>query len=242
MFQFSSAIDTNIQISTYAGHDISIDFLTSSPLKLIKTMKMPSGTGEKSFVYSSTEAKFNMNVFILNNGQVIMNSRFDDNSAGESIHIILFPNNKTILRGVEPPPANTTNPIQNQSQNNSVQNQSNPQNNSQNNTGGGGSSFVWKTYYYYIIGAILLAIIVFFLIRTFKDKISFRKKDVKVRKLSEVADYKESDYKKIAERAEKKVEEMQKEINRLRNEDKIKQIETRIRQEHDEIRRLRRGD
>ena len=161
MLQFTSAIDTKIKVTTYANHDLSIDFLSTSPIKLIKTMKMSSGIGETSFVYSSTESRFNMNVFVFSEGIKVLNSRFDDNVAGESIYLILFSNNKTIVRGFQEEPQNNTGVIQNQSQNNSSQN------NSQNNqsgdaSSGSGSSILSGNTPYYIGGAILLAIIIFF--------------------------------------------------------------------------------
>jgi TolA-binding protein len=43
------------------------------------------------------------------------------------------------------------------------------------------------------------------------------------------------------EGGEKKVEEMQHEVNKLKNQEKVKQIEDRIRQQQEEVRRLRRG-
>jgi hypothetical protein len=238
--QFTSAIETKIKVTTYANHDLSIDFLSTSPVNLIKTMKVSSGTGEVSFTYSSTESRFNMNVFVFSGGVKVLNSRFDDNVAGESIHLILFSNNKTIIRDFQEVTQNNTNNTgvtQNQSQNNSSQN------NSLNNQSGDpspGSSILSGNTPYYIGGAILLVIIVFFLIKIVKNK-PFAKKDVKVRKLSDIHEEHPENYKRAVEQAERKMQDMQREINRLKNQEKIKQMESRVRQEQEEIKKLRRG-
>lgn len=245
MLQLTSAIDTKIKVTTYANHDISIDFLTASPMKLIKTMKMSSGTGETSFVYSSAESKFNMNVFVLNQGQKIINARFDDNAAGEPIHLILFPTNKTIIKDLPeeiPNIINETNNTQvelslNQSQNNSLEDKDKLSLTGSATEGTSSSVLSGKSIYY--IGAIVLLAIIVIVFISIKKKSA--PKELKVRKLSELKSESPKAYKKEAEQAEKKVEEMQKELNRYKNQDKIKQIEARISQEQEEVRRLRRG-
>ena len=68
------------------------------------------------------------------------------------------------------------------------------------------------------------------------------KKDVKIRKLSDIHEEHPENYKRAVGQAERKMQDMQREINRLKNQDKVKQIESRIRQEQDEIRKLRRGE
>ena len=96
-----------------------------------------------------------------------------------------------------------------------------------------------KEIIYYAGGVILFAIIAFFVFRKFGK----RKKEIKVKKLSdwiqEQKQNKPEDYSGIIREAQQKIEDAQKEINRLKNQDKIREAERKLQQDQAEIRRLR---
>ena len=99
-----------------------------------------------------------------------------------------------------------------------------------------------KKVIYVVVGAILLAVVVFFGIRM-KKKLS-GKKDIVVKKLSEMQEEKQEkieDYKETIEKAEKKIREAQNEINSLRNQSRIREMERKLQQDQAELRRLRGG-
>ena len=97
----------------------------------------------------------------------------------------------------------------------------------------------------YILGGILLVVIIFFIVRIIIRRRGERVlPEIKVRKLSEwKASMSAHDNKSRAiEEAERKLQEAQAEINRLKNQDKIRSAERKLKEDQEAIERMKRGE
>lgn len=106
----------------------------------------------------------------------------------------------------------------------------------------------------YIVAGVLLLAVLFVFFVLFKDKIlalfsllsSYRKKtsqNINIRKFSELKEEKKEtyskDYEKIVKDAQRKIDQAQKELTQIRNQDKILEAERRLQQDREELKRLK---
>lgn len=278
LFLLSSvyAIDTKVKVTTYADHELNINFLRSSPLELLESFNLDSGTaGEIEFIFSTEVSNFDVSAFVLNGGQKVVYKRFDDNLAGQSIHLYLFPQDVKIVKDYETLEATTivneTNDavINETAVNDSVENSGDTATEittdtatQQNPTAGitgmatsnEESSLFSNNLIYFILGFLILAAIVFFgmmrLTTIQRRKLGLEDdnkptKSVRVKKLSEklkeIKEIKESkpdEYHSAIEEAEKKIKDAQKEINKLKNAEKIEDLKKRMDKDKEELEHL----
>jgi len=109
-------------------------------------------------------------------------------------------------------------------------------------TGSAIADFFKSKTFYYTLGGIILLVIVFFVIRFLrKMKLGNPNREIKVRKLSEVQQERTEDYRGVIKDAERKIEEAQNDLKRVRNEEQIKAMRRKIAEDENELIKLRRG-
>lgn len=249
LVQLISAIDTEITIKTLPNHNVNINFLNPSPddgvISFDNFNENSGESGNLSFVFSSNEPKFDITVFVMKSTEKIVYERFDNNTAGESLYLILFSQGSEIIKNFE---AVTNQTLEENSTINET-NETEVVNESEDGAKITGSAFFGeeglfsnKTTYY-VIGAIILlgiGVFVFFKLKK-KQKIP---KEIKVKKLSELQTEKKEklqDNKEIIEDAEKKIKEAQEDIRKIKNEDKIKEAKKKLIEDEKDLIRLREG-
>ena len=106
------------------------------------------------------------------------------------------------------------------------------------------SSVFSKKVIYFTVGIIVLLVVIFFIVR-FLRKRKNGNKEIIIRKLSEMKQEREDkigDYKEVIDDAERKIKEAQEEINKFKNQDKIKAMKRKLAEDEDELIKLRRGE
>ena len=250
-FQIISAIDTNVQVKTVPLKNVNLVISTNDPPYI--SNKDADEYGDVSFVCPSDNPRLDLTIFvkdIVENKKVAF-KKLENQIAGEEIYVEVVPDGFEIIEtsGEEEVVENTTLAEE-------PQNQTSGSTSTENETlvtitetpkkrfkllGWAifGDNDKLKEIIYYAGGVILLAIIAFFVFRKFGK----RKKEIKVKKLSdwiqEQKANKPEDYSGIIREAQQKIEDAQKEINRLKNQDKIREAERKLQQDQAEIRRLR---
>jgi len=92
-----SAVETPIKISTYPNHDLVIDFLKISPLTILEKVKASSGTeGETFITFINSASEFDINAFVMKDGEKAVYKRFSSLEAGIPLCINLFAGNEEI--------------------------------------------------------------------------------------------------------------------------------------------------
>ena len=246
LVQVISAIDTEITIKTLPDHDVNINFLNPSPgegnINFESFHENSGESGNISFVFSSNEVKFDITAFVMKSTEKIVYKRFDDNTAGESLYLTLFPEGSEIIRNFEA--------VTNQTlEENSTINETLEENETETEieiTGSaifGEEGIFSKKATYYVIGAIILLGIGAFVFFKLKEK-QKTPKEVKIKKLSELQTEKKEklgNKEEIIEDAEKKIKEAQEDIRKIKNEDKIKEAKKKLIEDEKQLMRLREG-
>ncbi len=255
LVQLISAIDTEITIKTLSNHKVMISALNPGEIySLIQSFHEDSGAiGEVSVVLSSTVNYFDVAVWVKKDNQVILYKKFENGyPSGTPIVLELYPewyvkeevNNLSLEE-------NTTISSENISSENITINETaailEEKTEQQNPSLGGsvifGEGFFSNNKIYYGIGIIaLLAFITIFAIKL-KNK-SKEPKEIKIRKLSDLQAEKKENLQysnKIIEDAERKINEAQEEIRRIKNQGKIEEVKKRIVEDEKELMRLRTG-
>jgi len=256
---FVSSLDTIVQVETYPNHKLELNFLKASPLQNLETFRVNSDAqGKAEIKFSTTQNFFDINAFVKSGTEVLVHYRFNEVTAGENVLLKLYKDNQEIVKGIEiatnttlnNTSANSTNSANTTTQNDSViENDTAPS-----NAGITGlaadtpakdyPSFLSKNLYY-ILGAIVLIAIIVFVVFKIRKKSSWTgPSDVKVRKLSDPHGEKEkmSNYTKAIEDAERKINEAQAEIRKIKNQDRISEMRKRIDKEQQELRKLEKGE
>src|SRR3989344_522934 len=242
-FQIISAIDTNVQVKTVPLKNVNLVISTNDPPYI--SNKDADEYGDVSFVCPSDNPRLDLTIFvkdIVENKKVAF-KKLENQIAGEEIYVEVVPDGFEIIEtsGEEEVVENTTLAEE-------------PQNQTSGSTSTEKETLVtitekpkkrfkllgWaifgdneklKEIIYYAGGVILFAIIAFFVFRKFGK----RKKEIKVKKLSdwiqEQKQNKPEDYSGIIREAQQKIEDAQKEINRLKNQDKIREAERKLQQD-----------
>lgn len=263
LIQFTSAVTTSIKVETFSNHDIMVSALrTGQVYNLIESFHGKSDVSGIFLATLTTDSidEIDIKVWVKKNNTVIVTKRYDRYPTSSAINLEVYPDDY-----IKPTPTVNTS---NETDIVATTNGTVPVNNTvvvENTTetvteaSDSGSKLTGATVkegessgktLYYIIGAIVLLGIIGFtsaVVLRRRDFLS-NPKEVRVRKFSEIQRERQEmkgksaeEYKRAYEAAQKKVEESQKEINRLKNQEKIKQIEDRISKERDEVNRLRRG-
>lgn len=262
VMQSISAVDTQVKIKTFPYHEVQATIYDSSAqsFTVLEGGRFKGDSdkyGDFSFVFSTDKLEFNIIVYIKKDGETVLGpEKFLNKVAGEPLELRIAP------EGFQLPETPSNETEQNITANETIENETQDitessegsaetTEDSQENRGLAGSvifgeeGIFSKNVLYYILGGIILvALLVFVGLKIEKKRALNPKepKEVKIRKLSDIKSEEVGTYKKEMGQAEKKMQEMQREINRLKNEGKIKEIESRIQQEQEEIKRLRRGE
>lgn len=253
LVQVISAIDTEITIQTLPDHHVNINFLhpDSNVLLLDKFDQNSGESGNLSFVFSSNEVEFNIAAFVTKSTETIVYARFDDNTAGEPLHLILLPEGSEIIKNFEP----VTNQTLEENSTNETLEESPAVNEAAEEiepeeetkiTGSalfGEEGFFANSEVYWVGGAIIFSGVGAFVFFKLKKKTK-KSKEIKLKKLNELQTEKKEklhDNKEIIEDAEKKIKEAQEDIRKIRNEDQIKEAKKKIIEDEKELVRLREG-
>ncbi len=265
-FQLVSAVETEINIKTYSGHDIMISTLyPGSVYSLIESYYGESDSdGKFSKLISLSQNTFDLKIWVKNNNQVIVSERFDSLKAGETTNIVMLLGETELVESFDEPVQNNTSYNETAVNDSTQTNFTRTDNVSQNSNTGSGitglstsedtgqGSFFKNNILYMIFGALLLAGAVFFtLVKLNKfpmnsnDGTGKKVKNVKVVKLSEVKAAKTErigDYKKAIQDAESKIKDAQKEINQLKNVEKVDAIKKRMEADKKQLEKLGGGE
>ena len=259
---FVSSLDTIVQVETYPNHKLELNFLKASPLQNLETFRVNSDAqGKAEIKFSTTQNFFDINAFVKSGTEVLVHYRFNEVTAGENVLLKLYKDNQEIVKGIEiatnttlnNTSANSTNSANTTTQNDSViENDTAPSNAGITGlaaddipTGEGVSDSPFGRNLYYVLGAIILIAIIVFVVFKIRKKSSWTgPSDVKVRKLSDPHGEKEkmSNYTKAIEDAERKINEAQAEIRKIKNQDRISEMRKRIDKEQQELRKLEKGE
>lgn len=252
-----AAKTTEIDVQTVRGVKVSLFIYDSAtkPSPLLNSYHIQTSDGRVNVNYTGEEDKIDIKVQVTENGQQIMLERFDDTTAGERVILSVYPTNitRSYLTGQVISSNNSSAPVNTSNLNNIIQNTTSTASSNLNSTNNSSSfisissvknAILSKTGIYTIAG-IIAAIIAIFVIRFIIRK-SPRTKEMKITKTPQVhqqvqsPDIKEA--KSKLEETQKRLAEAQREIARLKNEERIKEIQKRIEQEKQEISKLRSGN
>lgn len=254
LVQLISAVDTEITVKTLPGHKIMISALNPGEIySLIQSFHEDSGAiGEVSVVLSSTVNYFDVAVWVKKDNQVILYKKFENGyPSGTPIVLELYPewyikeektNNLSLEENKTTSSENTTiiNETADIFEEKTEQQQNSP------NLGGSvisGQGFLSDKRIYYGIGIFALLLIVAIFAIKLKNR-SKKPREIKIRKLSDIQAEKKEKFqyaKKIIENAEKKINEAQEEIRRIKNQGKIEEVKKKILEDEKELARLREG-
>lgn len=254
--QFVIAVDTELTVKTVPEKRVDISVVRPNQVySLIKSFHVNSDSnGDAKVTFSHDEETFNVRVWVKGDGVEIANKKFEEEyPTGESLILQLYPKwysppiNETVLNETNSSAETNLTNVEENASDAFIPVEPNVENSQVNSSGTGAvilnNNFGYSSkVFYYAVGAVFLIIIFLFLGNFFlrKEKVN---KEIKVKKLSEFnAERKEQlesgNYKGVIENAERKIEEAQKEINRLKNEGKIKEIRERIERDQQELNKL----
>ena len=269
-FSLASAIDTEIKVKTLADHKVSVFIYPSDKVTILDSFhKIADTTGIVSSVHSSDEKKLDVMVKVTKDGQTIFKEKFNSYEAGKPIFIRM--DNEEITGNYNPSKnanalANTTNTTSEsaESVNNSIDGKNNKSegNDSSNvkdlgekvfendkvdsNNGAiaglavSNSENSYTKFIYYLIGIIILLVVLvlgFFVARKFVGRSSAGNL-----KVGDVGAGSHVVVSNEVRRLQHQLRDAQREIIRLKNQDKIKDIQKRIEEEKKELERLKRSD
>ncbi len=256
LISFISATETQIIVKTLPEHRVHISVLrTGQVYSLIESFHKDSGTsGELTVTISTSEGNFNIGVWVKKDNVDIVSKKFEDEfPVGTPITLEVYPD--WYAPPKKGPVLNETNSSNNQSSENitnesNLQAETNPEETDTNNsqltglvTSEKSSIFSKKTIYYTggIIGFFIVSFVVFLFIKNRQPST----KEITIKKLSELKENKGDKIGydlRIIEDAERKIKEAQEEINKLKNEEKIKELKNKVEDYQKEINRLEGGN
>ncbi|HLC77535.1 MAG TPA: hypothetical protein VJH92_00230 [Candidatus Nanoarchaeia archaeon] len=261
LMQFTSAIATPVSVQTFPNYDVMVSALRPGYVyNLIgdSFQGVSNANGTFSITLSTNDSDdIDVKVWVKKDNVPIVIKRFEGYNVGVPINLEVYPDNYVKPTPVVNVSENTTktDSVPVNETNDKTPDSTNTSNTSAENSGSkltgaavddGKSSS--NTLYYLLGGAVLLALAGFVASTLLKRREGIVPKEVRVRKLSdirkensELSAKSAEEYKRAYEATEKKLEESQREITKLRNQEKIKQVEDRILREKEELRKLRKG-
>lgn len=86
------AVDTKIKVTTYADHNLNINFLKASPpIELLETFNFESGaTGEYEFTFATEYETFDADVFVLEGNTKVAHEKFEDLDSGVPVEFKVY--------------------------------------------------------------------------------------------------------------------------------------------------------
>lgn len=258
---FASAVTTTLEVQTFSGHNIMVSALKpGSVYNLIESYYTVSDYNGKATININTDNidEFDLKVWIKKGNDVVVSKKFEGFTAGQPINLEVYPDSY-----VKPTPVvndtvnvtendtevlNETNTTTENITENTVSQPSITGHSTSQDTGS--TSFFSKNMVYIFVGIILLAAFIFMGMLSLKRrKSSYSDEDhddVKVRKLSDYLEERKHHsgndaYKKSLDDAQRKLDEAQEEIRRLKNTDKIEAAKKKLVEDERELMRLRKG-
>jgi len=259
------ALDTKINVYTLEAHDVTITILEpSSSYSSIRSFpNLYSGLeGLASVDYSGPEAVFHIKVLVKKNNLLILNEQFDDQSAGGTIDLDVYPEGYDIPEREDETDSEDTDENETEEDGEETsgdedsgdeENLTLEENQDEDNTntegitglavGEEGEKRGLSKWALYIIGAIILVgAIGLGIAKGIQMK---RAPPHEVKQTPERRDHENEDRSELVDDlsdAERKIEYLEKEVKKLKNQDKIKEMERKIEAEKEELERLRNGD
>jgi hypothetical protein len=229
--------------------------------------KDADGYGDVSFIFSADVPMFDLTIFVkdVETGKKVAYTKLVHQIAGEDIYIEVVPDDFTIIK--TPGEENET-PIENLTEDNEIDENITlndslitlQEESEENSKISGqvvsifGEDIKLRNILFYALGGIVLLTAGFFTVkkvrkRKGKGKIkgNKRKGEIRVRKLSELVkerkteEQKETpqDYYGILSETQKKLEQTQKELSKFKNQERIKEIESKIQRDQQELKKLK---
>lgn len=257
-----SVISTELKIKTIPSAEVQVSIYDGESESAF-TSRLDGGIGNSdsygdvSYSFDISKEKFNVIVFVKEDGETVINQKFLDNPSSEMVYLEIpyknisliptpgFENGVAIVEKIEE--------IINETEENETEILE----------GGdsrivktgfsifGDDGFLSKKNFYYLGGFLFLIVIVGFVVAKIKHKINSTPREIQIKKLSELQqeqkedlkDKKEEvqDYKQIIEDAERKIVEAQQDIKKIKNEEKIKDMRKKIEEDQRELEKLREG-
>lgn len=190
--------------------------------------------GKLTTNYSTSLAKLGFAVFILENGGVLNNVEFED-----------MPTNKPIILDIRSSPGEVEN-ISTSNVSEEITNATITDNIGNDPitaqvVSGSGENFNVPILFYYLMGILLLAGVIGFVVgKRIREK--RHSGNISDKPAMIVRKEEGSNFSRDLAVAERKLREAQNEINRLKNTDKIKQAEDKLRRDSEELEKLRKGE
>lgn len=245
-----SALDTKIKITTYADHDLNINFLIPPPnIELLESYTLSSGSdGTIEFTFPAGAQNFDITAFVLKDGQKIVYEKFEDNVPGESLHLTLYPGKSTIVKNFEETEAtNDTEPQTNKTNETVALTIENTSVTTENDSGEAApgltgfattneesSSFLSRGMLYAIIGFLFIGIVIFGMLKT----LTIKKQQARIEGREEEKEEKKIKVKKLSEKL-KEIKEEKKDSDRSEYQKVIEEAEEKIKKAQAEINRLK---
>jgi hypothetical protein len=261
-FQLINATETNITVKTVPFKNINLIVLSSS-LEVYATFNKDADKyGDASFVFSSDKSFFDVTIFVkdFELNKKVAYKKLEYQKAGENIYAEVIPEDFTIIETPLEENENSNLDLvekadtefnENISLNNSLiplQEESRTKSRLSGNAIFGEDNNLRNTLFY-IFGGMILLLVAFFLIKRIRNrkKSNRKNKEIKVKKLSElrkeekISNSKDfsKDYSKLFENTQKKLEKTEQELNKLKNSERIREIERKISREQQELRKLK---
>lgn len=247
-FQLISATETIIKVKTVPFKNINVIVLSSSLEIYDSFNKDADQYGDASFLFSSDKSRFDVTIFVkdINLDKKIAYKKLENQIAGEEIYVEVVPEDFTIIE--TPGEELEQEIVENVSLNDSLISLQEESEQKSRISGHAifGENTKLKNIILYSFGGILVILIAFFIFKKIKKR-DKGEKGIKVKKLSELRSEEKilgnegspQNYYQILNNTQKKLEETQKELDKVKNQEKIKEIERRIQRDQQELRKLK---
>jgi hypothetical protein len=247
-FQLISATETIIKVKTVPFKNINVIVLSSSLEIYDSFNKDADQYGDASFLFSSDKSRFDVTIFVkdIDSDKKIAYKKLEYQIAGEDIYVEVVPEDFTIVK--TPGEETETEIAENISLNDSVISLQEESTQKSRISGYAifGENTKLRKIILYSLGGIIILLVAFFIFKKIKKR-NKGEKGIRIKKLSELrSEEKASDndgspqnYYQILNNTQKKLEETQKELDKVKNREKIREIERRIQKDQQELRKLK---
>ena len=247
-FQLISATETIIKVKTVPFKNINLIVLSSS-LEVYETFNKDADQyGDASFLFSSDKSRFDLTIFVkdVDLDKKIAYKKLENQIAGEEIYVEVIPEDFAIVK--TPGEENEQEIIENTPLNDSlISLQEEPEEKSKiSGYAIFGENIQLRNIILYALGGTIILLAAFFIFKKIKKR-NKREKGIKVKKLSELRSEEKTlinegspqNYYEILNNTQKKLEETQKELDKVKNREKIREIEKKIQRDQQELRKLK---
>jgi hypothetical protein len=252
--QLISATDTNIKIKTVPLKNVNVIVLSSNMEVYDRFNQNADEYGDVSFVFSSDATRFDLTIFVKDIAvdQKVAYEKLENQIAGEDIYVEVIPKDFTIVEIPEEenvPTENTEN-LTEEPENFNLDEIAPPEKSEKKSLLSGlaifGENNKIGRIILYVLGGIVLTLIIFFIIRKIRRG-EKTEKEIKVKKMSELMEERKIEerkdtpesYYKVLDETQKKLEATQKELNQIKNQERIKEVERKLQQDQQELRKLK---